>query len=1320
MKKRMLSMALALCMLLGMLPATSFAEARGAAVPCGPIDPWEEPIVCGDNGYTIWFWRYSREIDQVDGGSETETELTIPAEIQGFPVSIIKGCAFSSCDYLQTVNIPHSIEDMTYAFDHCQSLVNINVDTDNKYYASVDGVLFDKEKTELIRYPAGRPAASYTIPSGVTSIESWAFQGCSSLTSVTIPNGVKYIGWAAFKDCTGLTSVSLPASVTGLDNRAFEDCALTAINVAADNERYSSVDGVLFNKERTELIRYPAGRPAASYTIPYGVTSIGEWAFEGCSSLTSVTIPDGVTSIGEYAFRSCSSLKNITIPSSVTSIGHSAFSGTAYYNNEANWENGVLYIDSALIEAQEELSGAYNIKNGTTCIANSAFSHCSSLTSVIIPDGVTSIGNSAFYYCSSLTSVIIPDGVTSIGEYAFRSCSSLTSVTIPDGVTSIGNYAFEGCSSLKDVYYAGSQEQWKDIEIGHSNSPLRNATIHYNFSGHDIIPYPVTGGNIYFDKITGKVIGSDENVTAADIPAEIDGIAVTGIADSAFENRYRLGRVAIPEGVTSIGENAFASCGALVRLILPKSVESIGWGAFYSCEGLLAYNSIVYYPGTEDDWAAIDIGNYNGMLINAKNIYYNCSGSINIQLADTASSPLPINVVKMLRWQGMDHSSSSEPRNRGYDPTNISCTLTIYEDAGESYPTPTMQYNDYNAAEVLRRLTEEAEYHKYLYQNGELAEVPLTIESSPLGGFFLKHGDEPQLYVSAQFGMQPHTWHALELVFTSLAPGCIKMTLDGREYAFITPGDVNLDGTMNALDWITIMRWTLVASGGEYTSPDDEGFTINVDDTQYNLWVLLADMTDTETDNSKNSENWGAAVNAVDWTTIMQLTLQAWKGSEQSELSDRFAIVIEKTSEPRYSENGVPIPDGDIRRVNYLNAAGENVTAEYAPPQRGSFVAFEDILIDGVYEYVLNSDGTVYFLEKPNAVKGVTFGGKDARPIISPTQKNYGGMVASDDTWFFVREIVFPDGTWTPRYSVKRMSDFQLRDQSDNQLLTDASYAYTTDSSPLPIRRVLFGTLLLDREIMPGYPGQSGWLLATGSTYERTVGGEVHVMLDGIDESGAQVVLDLGVYENGDCGDYNKFDLIESGKLYAYDMLYATGISELFETPEGLCYQSSYGRSTFWTELSVTAENGGVVQVRLDPENAQYLTPDAIHAPNTYDLHYDSKTVIVNVHTRNGEIVYDSGVDEIGRTAPYDLKVHKADGTYEYSEQEYTNAYALVHTNGYISYIIVDSSYGGSVVGDALELHEGCDCDKADVYAGNIYSNLTGGVQKVTNGWNRR
>ena len=95
-------------------------------------------------------------------------------------------------------------------------------------------------------------------------------------------------------------------------------------------------------------------------------------------------------------------------------------------------------------------------------------------------------------------------------------------------------------------------------------------------------------------------------------------------------------------------------------------------------------------------------------------------------------------------------------------------------------------------------------------------------------------------------------------------------------------------------------------------------------------------------------------------------------------------------------------------------------------------------------------------------------------------------------------------------------------------------------------------------------------------------------------------------------------------------------------------------------------------------------------------------------------------MDEIGRTAPYDLKVHKADDTYEYSEQEYTNAYALVHTNGYISYIIVDSSYGGSVVGDALELHEGCDCDKADVYAGNIYSNLTGGVQKVTNGWNRR
>ncbi len=187
-----------------------------------------------------------------------------------------------------------------------------------------------------------------------------------------------------------------------------------------------------------------------SVTIPKSVTSIGGSAFSGCTGLTSVTIPSSVTEIGEEAFRGCTGLTSVTIPNSVTSIGFSAFGGTPWYNNQPD---GVVYIGKVAYEFKGEMASgtAINIKEGTVSISGFAFYGCTGLTSITIPNSVTSIGEFAFSGCTGLTSVTIPNSVTEIGWSAFRGCAGLTSVTIPNSVTTIGWSAFEGCTGLTSV-----------------------------------------------------------------------------------------------------------------------------------------------------------------------------------------------------------------------------------------------------------------------------------------------------------------------------------------------------------------------------------------------------------------------------------------------------------------------------------------------------------------------------------------------------------------------------------------------------------------------------------------------------------------------------------------------------------------------------------------------------------------------------------------------------------------------------------------------------------------------------------------------------
>ena len=663
----------------------------------------------------------------VSGYTGTLTDVVIGKRYNNKPVIKISSFAFKNNTNIVSIKLSNTINSIgDSAFSGCTGLTSVTIGDsvtsigDGAFYNTA---WYNNQPNGLVY--AGKVAYTYkgTMPSntsivlreGTLGIADSAFYNCTGLTSVTIPDSVTSIGSYAFYGCKGLTSVTIPDSVTNIDNAAFYNCTgLTSIYYTSDVASWCGISG-LGNLMSSSRILYIGGNKVeGDLVIPDSVTSIGDYAFSGCTGLTSVTIPDSVTSIGDYAFRYCTGLTSITIPSRVTSIGPASFGGCSslesitipfvgakagvtssdtyqypfgYIFGTSSYVGGVAtkqyyYGNSTSSTTYTTYYIPSSLKSVTVTggkILYGAFYNCTGLTSVRIGNGVRSIGNSAFRGCTGLTSITIPDSVTSIGDNAFSDCTGLTSITIPSRVTSIGPASFGGCSSLESITIP-----FVGAKAGVTSSDTYQYPFGYIFGTSSYVGGVATK-QYYYGNST-----SSTTYTTYYIPSSLKSVTVTGgkILYGAFYNCTGLTSVRIGNGVRSIGNSAFRGCTGLTSVTIPDSVTSIGGSAFAGCTGLTTVNwnatactsaGSSNYPIFQgcSNLATVNIG--DNVKIIPSYAFRGCTGLTSITIPDSVTS-IGIDAFHDTLWynnqpDGLVYAGKVAYKYKGTMPSNTSIVL---------------------------------------------------------------------------------------------------------------------------------------------------------------------------------------------------------------------------------------------------------------------------------------------------------------------------------------------------------------------------------------------------------------------------------------------------------------------------------------------------------------------------------------------------------------------------------------------------------------------------------------------------------------------
>jgi len=710
------------------------------------------------------------EVTITDCDTAASGVLSIPAVIEGYPVTSIARSAFLQCNALTRITIPDGVTSIGgSAFSSCSSLISIVIPDGVtiidggtfSYCSSLTSIVIPDGITS-IGSAAFFDCSSLTrivIPRGVTIIENSAFSGCASLTSITIPDSVTSIGAFTFSECTSLTDITIPDSVSSVGQAAFSSCTnLTSITIPDE-------------VTRIENYTFSGCNSLTSITIGFGVTKIGQAAFGDCVNLTAITIPNDVTSIGNRAFSGCNSLTDIVfLPKVAPSLGQEVFlnisegstfsvtSGATGYTDPFGGVaaadpdgDGISDINDAFPNDATETNDTDGdgVGDNTDAFPNDStetvdtdgdgvgdnsdnFSNfddrlitfrvegasvtiasCNTSTSgdVIIPDSiddlpVTSIGNFAFRGCASLNAITIPEGVTSIGRFAFSECASLTTITIPEGVTSIGDNAFRDCANLMSIALPDQVSN-----IGESSF--------YNCSSLETID--VGAGNSSYIFTDGILFNSEMTLLHTYLITKSETVysipeSVTSIGAGAFAYSAKLISVNMHENVANIGQSAFENCGSLKNFFMEGPPPSANSSSFVN----LAPNAIVnVQPLWRSNYGAAGETWYGLFVVESEQ--EDCDTTA---LTNTITTL----VTQLAQKDAQIAQLEQRPTQAAYDQVvqelNGRPTLEDFQDlrAGSIVLTPTV-----NGTVILRMMIEESSDLSIWEQSGESVEVELPL-----------------------------------------------------------------------------------------------------------------------------------------------------------------------------------------------------------------------------------------------------------------------------------------------------------------------------------------------------------------------------------------------------------------------------------------------------------------------------------------------------------------------------------------------------------------------------------------------------------------